>query len=62
MEYIGPQLEMAFNAHYILDVLNVLPSEMVSFAFSDPKNSMLLSAHNDVRAILSQYVVMPLRL
>lgn len=62
IDYKGPSLEVAFNAHYILDVLNVLPSDTVSFAFSDPKNSVLLSAQDDTRESLSQYVVMPLRL
>ncbi|MFA6036698.1 MAG: DNA polymerase III subunit beta [Legionellales bacterium] len=62
ISYTGPSLEVAFNAFYILDVLNVLPSEIVNFAFTDPKNSVLLSAHNDLQDSLSQYVVMPLRL
>jgi DNA polymerase-3 subunit beta len=62
IEYMGPVIEVAFNAHYILDVLNVLPTQNINFAFSDPKNSVLLSAHQDTRASQSQYVVMPLRL
>ncbi len=62
VEYSGATIEVAFNAHYILDVLGTLPSEIVNFAFSDPKNSVLLSAHQDERASQSQYVVMPLRL
>ncbi len=62
IDYAGPSLEVAFNAHYILDVLNVVPSEYIKMAFSDPKNSVLLSAHNENQDSHSQYVVMPLRL
>lgn len=62
IDYTGPSFEMAFNAHYILDVLNVLNSEHVNFTFSDPKNSALLCAHPAPVEQISQYVVMPLRL
>jgi DNA polymerase III subunit beta len=62
IEYAGPPIEIGFNAHYILDVLNVLPSDNVCFSFSDPKNSVLLSAQTQLGESVSQYVVMPLRL
>ncbi|MGA2655861.1 MAG: DNA polymerase III subunit beta [Gammaproteobacteria bacterium] len=62
IDYQGPSLEVAFNAHYILDVLNVVPSDQVKIAFTDPKNSVLLSAHLEDEESPSQYVVMPLRL
>lgn len=62
MHYNGPSIEVAFNAHYILDVLNVVPTDQVKIAFSDSKNSVLLAAHDEEQDSQSQYVVMPLRL
>ncbi|HLF66008.1 MAG TPA: DNA polymerase III subunit beta [Gammaproteobacteria bacterium] len=62
MDYDGPAFEIGFNAHYILDVLNVLPPGNVVFSFSDPKDSVLLRSHTESAQSTSQYVVMPLRL
>ncbi len=62
VDYNGPSFEIGFNAHYILDVLNVLPQGQVVFSFSDPKDSVLLTSHTENVESISQYVVMPLRL
>jgi len=59
IHYNGPSVEIAFNIHYLLDVLNVLPQGNVQFHFSGPENSILLSAEDLSHA---SYVIMPMSL
>jgi DNA polymerase-3 subunit beta len=56
-DYTGDDLEVAFNAVYLLDVLAVLDGEYVSINFSDANNSFMIQDTNDTS---SQFVVMPL--
>ena len=59
VDYRGAALEIGFNVNYILDVLSILPDEMVRISLSDPNSSSLLEAvdSND-----SLYVIMPMRM
>lgn len=61
VSYSGTELEVGFNVNYILDVLNTLRGEDVSFILSDANSSALVqdpAAENDS----SSYVIMPMRL
>ena len=59
VDYSGPNLEIGFNATYILDALQAVDDENVEIHLSDTNSCCLISApgSND-----SQYVVMPMRL
>ncbi|AXT32717.1 DNA polymerase III subunit beta [Pseudoalteromonas tunicata] len=57
--YSGPDLEIGFNVSYVLDVLNTLKTEDVSFTLSDSNSSALVEGTGDDEAM---YVVMPMRL
>ena len=54
----GQGLSIAFNAKFILDILNVLEAERISFNFSGPLNPGLITVAGDDSF---KYVVMPLR-
>lgn len=59
VNYNGGELEVGFNVGYIIDVLNVLKGQDVSFHLSDANSSALMQDPADDAAI---YVVMPMRL
>jgi DNA polymerase-3 subunit beta len=59
IEYDGQAAALGFNVGYLLDVLSVLPTEVVQIAFSDSNSSALLSGDDQDRDV---FVVMPLRL
>ena len=56
--YRGPDLQVGFNARYLLDVLNVLDTDEVSFELGDEHSPGVLSAPGD-RSFTA--VVMPMR-
>lgn len=60
IEYDGPAITVAFNVNYLLDVLNVLPTEKLRLVLKDANGSCLLRADDDEDS--GRYVVMPLRL
>lgn len=57
--YQGQALDIGFNVNYLLEGLNNIPEEMVTFSFGDANNSILLTIpnNNDFK-----YVVMPMRI
>lgn len=61
-EYQGPDLEIGFNAQYLLDFLRVIPQEQMAFELKDQKSAGEMRPAGD--AILDQYryVVMPMRI
>ncbi|WP_261816350.1 DNA polymerase III subunit beta [Vibrio gallicus] len=59
IDYQGEELEIGFNVSYVLDVLNSLRCDKVSFGMSDANTSTLVENTEDNTA---QYVVMPIRL
>lgn len=58
IQYEGDELEMSFNAQYLLDVLGVLHGENVQLTLSEANASALVQ---DPESANSQYVVMPMR-
>ncbi len=59
VEYQGPELEIGFNATYLLDVLGTVNTDAVELVFSDPGSSCLIRPAGDAS---TRYVIMPLRL
>ncbi|MFC3033225.1 DNA polymerase III subunit beta [Pseudoalteromonas fenneropenaei] len=57
--YQGGDLEIGFNVSYLLDVLNTVRTEDVTFTLSDTNSSALIEAAGEDDAM---YVVMPMRL
>ena len=59
MIYKGPDLEVGFNIGYLLDVLNSIESETVSFEFYGEDSSCIIKEQNSEDDV---YVIMPMRL
>lgn len=57
--YQGDDLEIGFNVSYLLDVLNTIKAEDVTFTLSDTNSSVLIEGADDSQTM---YVVMPMRL
>jgi DNA polymerase-3 subunit beta len=70
VEYSGPDIEIGFNAQYLLDFLRVIPQNTVSFGLKDQKSAGELQPGPDAAAPDSapvtneqyRYVVMPMRI
>jgi len=65
-EYSGPDLEIGFNAQYLLDFLRAVPQDHVAFGLKDQKSAGELqpsagSADKD-EPEQYRYVVMPMRI
>lgn len=63
-EYSGPDLEIGFNAQYLLDFLRAVPQDHVAFALKDQKSAGELRPGAPVEGEQEQYryVVMPMRI
>jgi DNA polymerase III subunit beta len=61
-EYAGPDLEIGFNAQYLLDFLRVVPQDHVSFGLKDQKSAGELQPAGDDAQEQYRYVVMPMRI
>ena len=61
-EYQGPDLEIGFNAQYLLDFLRAIPQEQVSFELKDQKSAGELRPAGEGIADQYRYVVMPMRI
>ncbi len=59
VQYNGPELEIGFNASYLLDALSAIDSDTVYLRFADSSSSCLIDGEGDMT---SRYVVMPMRL
>jgi len=59
VDYQGDDLEIGFNVSYLLDVLNNIDDEQVSFTLSDSNSSALIEPQHDESCC---YVIMPMRL
>jgi DNA polymerase-3 subunit beta len=66
VEYSGPDIEIGFNAQYLLDFLRVIPQSKVSFGLKDQKSAGELQPGPDGDTPDPQeqyrYVVMPMRI
>lgn len=61
VDYSGDSTEIGFNVTYLLDVLNILESELVRLILKDGNSSALLIPEAEVNSD-NKYVVMPMRL
>ena len=61
-EYDGPDLEIGFNAQYLLDFLRAIPQPGVSFELKDQKSAGEMRPAGDGVADQYRYVVMPMRI
>ncbi|MCD6192290.1 MAG: DNA polymerase III subunit beta [Candidatus Aminicenantes bacterium] len=61
VEYEGDELEVGFNAQYILDFLTISQSEMIKMELKDSKNAALLQPDDDT-GLEYLYVLMPMNI
>lgn len=61
-EYRGPDLEIGFNAQYLLDFLRAIPQEHVAFELKDQKSAGEMRPAGDSVPDQYRYVVMPMRI
>jgi DNA polymerase-3 subunit beta len=61
-EYQGPDLEIGFNAQYLLDFLRAIPQDHVAFQLKDQKSAGEMRPAGDTVGDQYRYVVMPMRL
>ena len=61
-EYQGPDMEIGFNAQYLLDFLRAIPQERVAFELKDQKSAGEMRPAGDAVADQYRYVVMPMRI
>ena len=61
-EYRGPDLEIGFNAQYLLDFLRAIPQDHVAFELKDQKSAGEMRPAGDTVADQYRYVVMPMRI
>ncbi|MCE2516532.1 MAG: DNA polymerase III subunit beta [Alphaproteobacteria bacterium] len=58
VEYTGPELEIGFNARYLLDIAAQIDGDMMEFALSDASAPTIISAPGDDANL---FVLMPMR-
>jgi DNA polymerase III subunit beta len=61
-EYQGPDLEIGFNAQYLLDFLRAIPQDRVAFELKDQKSAGEMRPCGESVPDQYRYVVMPMRL
>jgi DNA polymerase-3 subunit beta len=61
-EYQGPNLEIGFNAQYLLDFLRAISQDHVAFELKDQKSAGELRPAGDSVPDQYRYVVMPMRI
>src|SRR5581483_7877529 len=61
-QYLGPDLEIGFNAHYLLDFLRAIPQDQVAFELKDQKSAGEMRPAGDSVPDQYRYVVMPMRI
>jgi len=61
-EYEGPDLEIGFNAQYLLDFLRAIPQDHVSFELKDQKSAGEMRPAGEGITDQYRYVVMPMRI
>lgn len=59
VEYSGPDIEIGFNAKYIIDALSSISDNNIMVKFTDPLSPTLITGLNDDR---HQCVIMPMRI
>ncbi len=61
-EYQGPDLEIGFNAQYLLDFLRAIPQDQVAFELKDQKSAGEMRPAGESIPDQYRYVVMPMRI
>jgi DNA polymerase-3 subunit beta len=61
-EYDGPDMEIGFNAQYLLDFLRAIPQDHVAFELKDQKSAGELRPAGGSTPDQYRYVVMPMRI
>jgi DNA polymerase-3 subunit beta len=61
-EYQGPDLEIGFNAQYLLDFLRSIPQSQVAFELKDQKSAGEMRPAGEGIKDQYRYVVMPMRI
>ncbi len=62
VDYTGENLEIGFNAQYLLDFLRAVSEEQVAFHFKDPHSAGEMRPSGDGAKYVYRYVVMPMRI
>lgn len=62
ISYQGENLDIGFNAGYLLDILNAVQAKQVKITLGDSNASALIETYGDGDMDNSLYVVMPMRL
>jgi DNA polymerase-3 subunit beta len=62
VEYIGPTVEIGFNAQYLIEFLRAVPEAEVSFHFKDGQSAGELRPAGEGLTYEYRYVVMPMRI
>jgi DNA polymerase-3 subunit beta len=62
IEFSGPDLEIGFNAQYLLDFLRSVDQSEVEFQFKDSNSAGELRPHAGSADTVHRYVVMPMRI
>ncbi len=60
--YDGPEIDIGFNAQYLLDFLRAVSQEQVSFELKDQKSAGEMRPGGDAGNYRYRYVVMPMRI
>jgi DNA polymerase III subunit beta len=61
-EYGGPEIDIGFNAQYLLDFLRAIPQEQVMFQLKDQKSAGEMRPAEEPKDLHYRYVVMPMRI
>jgi DNA polymerase-3 subunit beta len=61
-QYQGPDLEIGFNAQYLLDFLRAISQDQVSFELKDQKSAGEMRPAGEGITDQYRYVVMPMRI
>jgi DNA polymerase-3 subunit beta len=62
IEYDGAEIEISFNAQYLLDFLRAVSEEQVVFRFKEANAAGEMRPANNDGGLLYRYVVMPMRI
>lgn len=62
IEHSGAEVEIGFNAQYLLDFLRAVDQSEVEFHFKDPHSAGELRPHGGAEGTSYRYVVMPMRI
>src|SRR5581483_11650849 len=62
IEYSGPDVEIGFNAQYLLDFLRSVDQTEVELNFRDANSAGELRPHGGAAETVYRYVVMPMRI